>query len=153
MFWFRIDNRLVHGQVIEAWLPYLQVGSLLVVNDAIAADDLQQQIIQLAVPGRIKVSFIPVASCAAEYARLRSAGVSALFLLSGCADVRKIVEQGVPVPILNVGNMHYSRGKRQLCAHVAVSEEDVECFRLLRGMGTTLDFRCVPGDAPMAEEW
>ena len=60
MLWFRIDNRLVHGQVIEAWLPYLEAGRLLVVNDAIADDQLQQSIMSLAVPHKVKVEFLPL---------------------------------------------------------------------------------------------
>ena len=53
MAWFRIDNRLVHGQVIEGWLPYLNAGHLIVANDALALDELQQQIMRLAIPGRV----------------------------------------------------------------------------------------------------
>ena len=58
--WFRVDNRLVHGQVIEAWLPYTGARHLIVANDELAADALRQQIIELAVPQRILTHFIPV---------------------------------------------------------------------------------------------
>ena len=44
MLWFRVDNRLVHGQVIEGWLPYVAARHLIVANDAMSADLLQQQV-------------------------------------------------------------------------------------------------------------
>ncbi len=153
MLWFRIDNRLVHGQVIEAWLPYLHVRQLVVISDAVAEDAMQQQIMLLAIPGRITVTFVAVSAVKALYDNFVQRGVSALFLLAECADVQRIVEQGVAVPVLNVGNMHYKRGSQQLCAHVAASEEDLSCLRTLQTRGTVLDFRCVPGDAPVVEDW
>lgn len=62
MLWFRIDNRLVHGQIIEAWLPHIRAKTLLVANDELAQDELRQEIMSLAVPS--DVSF-----CAAGWPR------------------------------------------------------------------------------------
>ena len=60
MLWFRVDNRLVHGQVIEGWLPYVAARHLIVANDAMSADLLQQQIVSLAVPEQVAIHFVPV---------------------------------------------------------------------------------------------
>ena len=65
MLWFRIDNRLIHGQVIETWLPYTQAGHLLVANDGVAQDSLQQSIMSMAVPSRIKLQFVSLGKLAA----------------------------------------------------------------------------------------
>ena len=51
--WFRVDNRLVHGQVIEAWLPYTGAKHLVVANDELATDLLRRQIVELAIPQRV----------------------------------------------------------------------------------------------------
>ena len=153
MAWFRIDNRLVHGQVIEGWLPYLDAGHLIIVNDALANDMLQQQIMRLAIPGRISVLFILVEQGRAVFDKLESEKRSSLFLFSNCQDVRRVAEAGVCIPLLNVGNMHYARGKRQLCPHVAVSDADSDCLDFFRRAGTHLDFRSVPSDVPVVEEW
>jgi len=153
MTWFRIDNRLVHGQVVEGWLPYFDATELVVVNDKLAGDELQQQIMQLAIPGRIRVSFVPFCQVKSLYDHLESKGISALYLLANCRDVLRLIEAGVAVPVLNVGNMHYGQGKKHLCAHVAVSEEDLHCLQSLRADGIKLDFRCIPTDVPVVVEW
>jgi PTS system mannose-specific IIB component len=153
MAWFRIDNRLVHGQVIEAWLPHLGAGNLVVVNDALAKDDFQQQIVRLAIPGRIAVSFVPVSEARALYDRLEAGNAASLFLVAACYDVLGLVEQGICIPVLNVGNMHYAEGKKQICPHVALSAEDIRCLDALRKNGTRLDYRCIPTDMPVVEDW
>ena len=56
--WFRVDNRLIHGQVIEGWMPYTGARHLVVVNDELAGDFLRQQIMTLAVSRHIQVHFV-----------------------------------------------------------------------------------------------
>lgn len=153
MIWFRIDNRLVHGQIIEAWLPYLNARELAVVNNSLAADPLRQEITRLAIPERVHVSFVPMPAAKALYDELLAQGRASLFVVENCNDVMRLVEEGVPVPLLNVGNMHFSPGKKQICSHVAASEEDMACLENLRRQGTVMDFRCVPSDTPRVEDW
>jgi PTS system mannose-specific IIB component len=153
MSWFRVDNRLVHGQVIEGWLPYLDATKLVVINDKLAVDELRQQIMQLAIPGRIQTHFVPFKKIKTLYDDIKSRGNRALYLLATCQDVSRLTAEGVAVPVLNVGNIHYIHGKRHLCTHVAVSDDDLACLRALREKGTQLDFRSVPTDMPVVEEW
>ncbi len=152
MLWVRVDNRLVHGQVIETWLPYTNAMHLLVVNDALAGDALRQTIISLAVPSRIKLQFLKIeASCAALTAIPSDNHI--LMLVADCKDALRIFDAGVIFPVLNVGNLHYSPGKRQICPHVALSEEDEACLLQLQAHCVKLDFRCVPNEIIHLEAW
>ncbi len=151
--WFRIDNRLIHGQIIEAWLPHLGFERLVVVNDELAADKIQQQIMQLAIPSRICVDFLPVSVTKERYSSLKILETNALFLFANCQDVVRLLGPDITIPSVNVGNMHYGPGKRQLCMHVAASEDDLVCLMHLRQKGVQLDFRAVPDDDPVVEDW
>ena len=122
MLWFRVDNRLVHGQVIEGWLPYVAARHLIVANDAMSADLLQQQIVSLAVPEQVAIHFVPVDAL--------------LETLACCGEIRA----------LNIGNLHYAPGKIQVFPHVALSEQDREDLRAMLQQQVELDFRCVPSD-------
>lgn len=153
MIWFRIDNRLIHGQVIEAWLPYLRAGTLVVVNDELASDSLQQQIMELAIPERVAVRFIPVAAALEVYESLQQKSASSLFLAANCIDIARMQEQGIELTVVNVGNIHYAPGKEQICAHVAVSPDEKACLKFLESSGISLDFRAVPGDVPIIGTW
>lgn len=149
--WVRIDNRLIHGQVIETWLPYTRAKKLLVVNDAMAGDELQQQIASLAVPARITVSFIRVDELA-ELTHATAGLDDTLILFANCSDIRRTLEGGFMPESINVGNLHYAPGKKQLCAHVAVSEEDEVCLRYFGKQNIDVDFRCVPNE-PIQVKW
>lgn len=139
--YFRIDNRLVHGQVIEAWLPYTGARDLVVANDALAEDMLRQQIISLAVPQRVAVHFIPLNALEATLAACKD---TAFVLFMDCGDAFAAFSTGMPMSSLNIGNLHYSEGKRQLLPHVAVSPQEEGQLRSMRDAGVSLDFRCVP---------
>ncbi len=153
MIWVRVDNRLVHGQVIETWLPYINASHLLVINDDLAADQLRQTIISLAVPSRIKLQFLNVENACAVLGAICPDTNNILVLVADCQDALRVFDTGILFPALNIGNLHYSPGKRQICAHVALSEEDEACLVQLKAHSVKLDFRCVPNEVIHLEEW
>ncbi len=139
--WVRVDNRLVHGQVIEAWLPYTGSKSLVVADDSLADDKMRQTIMSLAIPRPIQAFFVPLAEAASI---LSSTGADSFLLFADCLSARKAFEYGVCYPCLNIGNLHYSPGKEQVCDHVALGDEDYQNLRYLKAHGVEFDFRCVP---------
>ena len=146
MYWTRVDNRLVHGQIIETWLPFTGAGVLLVVNDQLKNDPIQQEIISLAIPPGVEALFAEVEQAKELLKKYSRNNSTALVLFATCKDARRAYEGGLDFPSLNVGNLHYTPGKRQLCAHVALSSEDEDCLRYFKEHGVQLDFRCVPND-------
>ena len=153
MFWFRIDNRLIHGQIIEAWLPYTRAKRLFVCNASLFADNLRQQIMRLAVPARINVAFLKPEALLANLTHSGTKTDKALVLFADCADACAAYEAGIHFPSLNIGNMHYAPGKRQICPHIALSEYDSACLKRFTADGVNLDFRCVPNDIPQIADW
>ncbi|MFV0422839.1 PTS sugar transporter subunit IIB [Oleidesulfovibrio sp.] len=151
--WVRVDNRLIHGQIIETWLPYTGAKHLLVVNDELAADDLQQQIVSLAVPGRVSITFVRVDELDDFVTRRGVPLDDTLVLFANCKDARRSSEKGFAFQVLNIGNLHYAPGKRQLCPHVAVSEDDEACLRFFKRNNVSLDFRCVPNSPVQVKGW
>lgn len=145
MIWYRIDNRLIHGQVIEAWLPYVKASRLIVANDALASDPLRQQILMLAVPSRVRTSFITVDSLSKAIQGGDSQD-NILVLFADCEDARKAYDSGVCFECCNIGNLHYAEGKRQISPHVALSGQDESCLRYLESNNVELDFRSIPAD-------
>jgi PTS system mannose-specific IIB component len=146
VFWVRVDNRLIHGQVVEAWVPFVGARHILVGNDDLAGDELQQEIMSLAIPRAVESAFLPIDQLAADPRVSGPGRDSTLLLFSSCLDVRRAVEKGLALELLNVGNLHYAQGKRQLSPSVSLGAEDESCLRFLMSKGVELDFRCVPND-------
>ncbi|MFP5257492.1 MAG: PTS sugar transporter subunit IIB [Acidobacteriota bacterium] len=146
MAFVRVDNRLVHGQIIETWLPFTLARRIVVVNDELAADPLRQEIMSLAIPGGVDIVFLAVAELAGYFSRAPLDFGEALILFASCRDAQAAYEHGFDFANLNLGNLHYAPGKRQVCPHVALSKEDESCLDFFRDKGVRLDYRCVPGD-------
>lgn len=146
MAFVRVDNRLVHGQIIETWLPFTNARGILVINDALAADLLRQEIMSLAIPAGVRIEFLPVAELMPFLSRNPLENEDALILFASCRDARAAYEQGFDFGNLNLGNLHYAPGKKQVCPHVALSKEDESCLDFFRDKGVRLDYRCVPSD-------
>lgn len=156
MYWVRIDNRLVHGQVIEAWLPFTGAETLVVANDELAEDGLRQEIMSLAIPEDITLHFAHVMSVPGLIHGLSSGNEqpNVMVLFATCIDARRAYEAGLRFTSLNIGNLHYAPGKRQVCAHVALSGEDENCLGFFTTEQIVLDYRCVPGDtAQVKKRW
>lgn len=146
MMWVRIDNRLVHGQIIETWLPYTHAKHIIVANDAVAGDNLQQQIMSLAIPQSVRCFFCFVDELNDKIPTLTADKGSSIILFSSCADVRRSLDSGFRVSSVNIGNIHYGPGKKQISPSVALSSDDESCLHYFKGQGIELDFRCVPND-------
>lgn len=153
MIWFRIDNRLVHGQVIEAWLPYSGATCLAVANDELAEDTLRQQIMLLAVPSRVHTEFLTLEEIPLFVVDAEQKKQNVLVLFANCPDARKAFDYGLKMDRCNIGNLHYTPGKKQLCQHIALSVEEEECLRYLENSSVALDFRCIPADNAQLKDW
>lgn len=146
MRWFRIDNRLVHGQVIEAWLPHIRAKVLIVANDELASDALRQEIMGLAVPSGVLFRCCAVREIGLELRRLdqEKSNQHILVLFATCTDARTAHMGGLEFSTLNIGNLHYGPGKEQICEHIALGQDDRNCLQYFEKHGVEIDFRCVP---------
>jgi PTS system mannose-specific IIB component len=155
MLWVRIDNRLVHGQVIETWLPYTKARTIIVINDELAEDMMRQEIMHLAIPQDISLVFSKVVKADKAIAKARQLRNNApiLLLFSTCHDARIAYNHGVTFSQLNIGNLHYGPGKKQICDHVALGAEDITCLKFFSKKGVELDFRCVPSKPVQVAAW
>jgi len=145
----RIDDRLIHGQVVEGWLKTIGVSHIVVVSDEVAADKMQQILLSMAVPRNIKVTNYSVEDGARKLQEPQPGKDRVLLLLSRPLDVLRLIEGGVKLGSVNVGGMHYSQGKRQILRNISVDEQDVKALRDIAARGVTLEGRVLPSDDPV----
>ncbi|MGD8110450.1 PTS N-acetylgalactosamine transporter subunit IIB [Vibrio sp. TRT 21S02] len=142
----RIDERLVHGQVGVQWVGFADANIIVVVNDEVAEDDMQQHLMEMVLADGIAIRFWSVQKTidtihkAADRQRI-------LLVARTPEDFRKLVEAGVPIDKINVGNMHYTDGKKQISKTVSVDNEDVAEFEKLKALGVTCSVQGVPTES------
>ena len=118
----RIDNRLIHGQVATQWCGVVGANLLLVANDAVAADEFRQGLMNMAAPAYAQTRFFTIEKTI-NIIHKASANQHIAIICESPQDVLKLVEGGVPIKKLNIGNMHMAEGKRQVATSVAVDDE------------------------------
>lgn len=142
----RIDNRLIHGQVATQWCGVVGANLLLVANDKVAGDEFRQGLMNMAAPAYAQTRFFTIEKTCAIIGKASPAQKIAI-ICENPQDVLRLVEGGVPIKKLNIGNMHMAEGKRQVATSVAVDDDDVACFKKLQELGVELEIKRVP-DTP-----
>ena len=142
----RIDNRLVHGQVGVTWTKTIGANLLVVADDETSQDALTQRLMTVtAKSSGVGIRFFSIEKTAAIIDK--AAPSQKIFIICKTPkDVRRLVDAGVPIREVNVGNMHYSDGKRQLTAKVYVDDHDMDDLKHLASKGIHVYAQDVPGD-------
>lgn len=142
----RIDNRLIHGQVATQWSGSIGANLLLVANDEVAGNTLRQGLMDMAAPSYAQTRYWTLEKTISTIHK--ASPKQHIFLIcENPEDVLKLVEGGVPIKKVNIGNMHMAEGKRQVAGSVAVNDEDVAAFKKLRELGVELEIRRVPQES------
>lgn len=139
----RIDNRLIHGQVATQWCGVVGANLLLVANDNVAADEFRQGLMNMAAPSYAQTRYFTIQKTCDIIGRASEAQKIAI-ICETPQDVVKLVEGGVPIKSVNIGNMHMAEGKRQVATSVAVDDSDVAAFKRLQELGVELYIQRVP---------
>lgn len=141
----RIDNRLIHGQVGVTWVNHLGANLILVANDQVADDPVQQNLMDMVVPDTIQTRFFSIQKTI-DIIHKASPRQKIFIVVKDPHDALKLVKGGVPIKKVNIGNMHYEEGKKQISPTVSVDEEDIKAFKELAKLGVELDLRRVPDE-------
>ena len=143
----RIDARLIHGQVATQWSGVLGANLLLVANDAVAGDSFRQGLMNMAAPAYAQTRYFSIQKTIDVIGKA-SPAQKIFIICENPQDVLRLVEGGVPIKKVNIGNMHMADGKRQVATSVAVDDNDVAAFTKLRDLGVELEIQRVPTIAP-----
>ena len=139
----RIDARLIHGQVATQWCGSVGANLLLVANDEVAGNEMRQGLMNMAAPAYAQTRFFTIEKTCAIISK--ASPQQHIAIICDCPqDVLRLVEGGVPIKKVNIGNMHMAEGKRQVATSVAVNDDDVACFKKLLDLGVELEIRRVP---------
>ena len=139
----RIDDRLIHGQVLVAWGSRLDPVRIWVVDDGVSASTWERELFREAAPG-IDVRVANVAEAAAAHAEERKAAGAAFLLVRDLGTARRLVDAGAVVEEWNVGGLHYAPGKDKVNDYVYLDGRDREDARALLVAGTRLVVQDVP---------
>lgn len=145
---FRIDDRLLHGQVAIGWTSAVNANTILIVNDEVQSDRLKATAMDLAKPSNITLYIRGVEESGEIVSKFAGAQKSnVIVVVKNTRDALCLVQtSGGVVKEVNVGGLRYAEGKRKLTDLVAVDDADVENFREMEKLGAAIEFRMLPRD-------
>ncbi|HET9011104.1 MAG TPA: PTS sugar transporter subunit IIB [Gemmatimonadaceae bacterium] len=139
----RIDDRLIHGQVVVGWGQPLDVKFIVLVDDAVAASDWEQELYRMGVPPEMEVRFHSAADAAPLLDGYRTEHRPGILLTGDIATMRELVERG-GVREVNVGGIHHRAGRTQHLRYVFLTADEQQALRGLAERGAVVTAQDVP---------
>jgi PTS system mannose-specific IIB component len=145
----RVDNRLLHGQILEAWIPRLRADQIVVADDEAAGSPLARAAMTLCLPPDLPVRILRVSEL--DLPALAAVDSRVLLLVrdvSALHAARAVGLTAALAPSVNVGNVHFGPGRRTVTPSVFLTGSEVETLRALSAEGFAVEARAIPSEPP-----
>ncbi|MEK7880411.1 MAG: PTS sugar transporter subunit IIB [Deltaproteobacteria bacterium] len=141
----RVDDRLLHGQVLAAWVPFTKADMLVVASDEAASDSVLKGAIESEADGEgLRVVVESVRDVAKDTAAGAFEKNRAMFIVNCLKDAMRLYEEGFKFASLNIGNIHHKTNGRVVTRSVILDDEDERVIERFEGMGVNIDIRDIP---------
>lgn len=145
----RVDDRLIHGQVVTIWLRALGARRILIVDDPTAADTFLSEVITLAAPPGVPVEVHGLDSGIERVREAAAGDEPVMVLLRSPVTALQLRNAGVEFAVLNVGGIGAGPDRRRLYRNISASAEELDAMRALERLGTRVELRVVENDRPV----
>ncbi len=140
----RIDDRLIHGQVAVFWTRRLNVNRIMVIDDEIAVDETRKATLRMVAPAGVNTSILQVEKAAENILSGRYKGQRVLVVVNSPLILERLMQLGLPIKEINVGNLSKREGTEQIKKSISVSKEEKECFLRLMDLGVVITANMTP---------
>jgi len=146
----RVDDRLIHGQVVAIWLKALNAKRIVIVDDRTARDEFLKEVITYAAPAGVAVEILDLDAGTARLRDLVADPEPVFALMRSPLTALHLLEAGVPFSVLNVGGIGAGPGRKPIYRNISASPEELTAMRTIESMGTSVELRIVENDRPVA---
>jgi mannose/fructose/N-acetylgalactosamine-specific phosphotransferase system component IIB len=143
----RIDDRLIHGQVVVGWTRSAGVTCILVVDDKTAGDKIQISLMKMATPAGLSAEFLTIADAAEKIAAGAYNNENVMILVKGPESIIDLLDNGVEIASLNIGNLRSAPGKIKLLSHVYATPEEIKDWKELARRNVKMTGQILPDQA------
>jgi mannose/fructose/N-acetylgalactosamine-specific phosphotransferase system component IIB len=141
---FRVDDRLVHGQVTAGWGRVLSPSRIVVINDSIAESDWEKDLYRSAVPEGIDFEVWTVEEAIEKFMFHNESNEKVFVLVEDLETVSRLVDGGLEIESVNIGGIHYEDGKQEVISYVYLSSADRDLLFELKKRGVNIVAQDVP---------
>lgn len=145
---YRVDERLIHGQVVIGWGSQVRPEHYVVVDDALSRSEWEQDLYLLALPAGVDVEFLDVEAARARLQVLEEEPRRTVLLTRDIEAMLHLARGGLMEGrAVNLGGIHHAEGRRKVRPYLHLDEADRARIRELSGSGVTVSGRDLPSSA------
>lgn len=145
MLIIRVDDRLIHGQVVAGWARPLGIKTLILVSDTICDDEWTCNAYRLAIPEGIDFVCVGIHDCAEIY--LEHKKTNTMIIVASVREAYRLFEEGLTIKEITIGGLGYKEGTREIAPYIYLSEEDIEAVVQLFQRGVKVIGKQLPNSA------
>ena len=145
----RIDDRLIHGQVVVGWGQPLDIRLIVLVDDQVASSEWEQELYRMGVPPEMEVLFESVQSAAAKYADLQADPRPTILLTGDVGTMSRLVEAVPAIRSVNLGGVHHRASRAQCLRYVFLGPDEERALRAIAARGVEITAQDVPAAKPL----
>lgn len=142
----RIDDRLIHGQVITSWIKVTNVNTILIVDDEVSKDEFLSKILKMAAPKDIKVKVLNTIEAIEYLFEETPENIRIMILVKKPETIYEMQKNGIDIKEINLGGIGAKIGRKKLYKNISISEEEREIFKKMLEINTKITIRIVPDD-------
>lgn len=143
---FRLDERLIHGQVATYWTRSLQADRIIVADDDVLKDEIGKEALKAAVPSGVHLSILSVDNAARRLNEGRYSGQRVFLIVNKPKTISRMIDAGLKIKEVNIGNMGEKEGRKQVKKSVYCTPEEIDEIKSIEAKGVQVFAQMVPND-------
>ncbi len=145
----RIDDRLIHGQVVVGWGQQLDIGFLVLVDDLVASSDWEQELYRMAVPPEMEIYFADVETAIRDHARYAADPRLGILITGDISSMHRLISGVKAIGSVNLGGIHHRAGRKEKLRYIFLTVDEERELRALEAAGVEVTAQDVPGASPV----
>lgn len=146
----RIDDRLIHGQVVVGWGQPLDIGFLVLVDDLVASSDWEKELYRMAVPPEMELCFASVETAIRDHARFAADPRPGILIAGDISVMHRLVSGVKAIGSVNLGGIHHRAGRQEKLRYIFLTPQEERELRSLESAGVEVTAQDVPGARAVA---
>ncbi|MBN2424872.1 MAG: PTS sugar transporter subunit IIB [Calditrichaceae bacterium] len=140
---FRIDDRLIHGQVVIGWVNHLHSKEIILCDDSVWENEWEKELYLSVIPETIKARVLNtdhmVDLLLTDYDLSRT-----IIVANSPFTIESLIERKIPISEINIGGIHFKEGRNKYLPYLYLSEEEVSSFRRCYEAGVKFSCQDMP---------
>jgi PTS system mannose-specific IIB component/fructoselysine and glucoselysine-specific PTS system IIB component len=150
---YRIDDRLIHGQVVVGWGQPLNARFMVLVDDLVASSDWEQELYRMAVPPEMEILFADVDTAIRDHSRYEADSRPGILITGDITSMQRLVKAVKAIGSVNLGGIHHRAGRAPKLRYIFLTPEEEQQLQQIESAGVEVTAQDVPSAraVPLAE--